>query len=83
MRTNCDNCGGILVDGKCPIHPNREIEIREEENYFFRLSKYKTKLIEWANESVDFIEPNSKRVEFLGILHVLIIECVIHFCAIA
>jgi methionyl-tRNA synthetase len=24
-----------LVDGKCPIHPNREIEIIEEENYFF------------------------------------------------
>lgn len=28
-----------LVDGKCPIHPNREIEIIKEENYFFAFSK--------------------------------------------
>jgi methionyl-tRNA synthetase len=28
-----------LVDGKCPIHPNKEIELRDEENYFFALSK--------------------------------------------
>src|SRR3989339_986840 len=26
-----------LVDGKCPIHPNNEIELRDEENYFFKL----------------------------------------------
>jgi methionyl-tRNA synthetase len=28
-----------LVEGKCPIHPNKEIELRDEENYFFALSK--------------------------------------------
>jgi methionyl-tRNA synthetase len=33
-----------LVDGKCPIHPNREIEIIKEENYFFAFSKLEQKL---------------------------------------
>ncbi|HSE35259.1 MAG TPA: methionine--tRNA ligase [Candidatus Paceibacterota bacterium] len=33
-------------NGRCPIHPNRELEIREEENYFFRFSKYAEKLTE-------------------------------------
>jgi methionyl-tRNA synthetase len=28
-----------LVDGKCPIHPNRNVEIIKEENYFFAFSK--------------------------------------------
>ena len=28
-----------LVDGKCPIHPNRDVEIIKEENYFFAFSK--------------------------------------------
>lgn len=34
-----------LVDGKCPIHPNLTLEIIEEENYFFRLSKYQDKIL--------------------------------------
>jgi methionyl-tRNA synthetase len=33
-----------LVDGKCPIHPNRSIEIIKEENYFFAFSKLEQKL---------------------------------------
>lgn len=44
---------GDLVDGKCPNHPNMTpIEI-EEENYFFRLSAYQDKLVEYlSHESV-------------------------------
>jgi len=34
-----------LVDGKCPLHPNLEIEIIDEENYFFRFSKYQQALL--------------------------------------
>ncbi|HVW82812.1 MAG TPA: methionine--tRNA ligase [Candidatus Paceibacterota bacterium] len=34
-----------LVEGRCPIHPTLEIEIREEENYYFRFSKYQEKLL--------------------------------------
>lgn len=39
-----------LEEGKCPIHPNREIEIIKEENYFFAFSKLEEKLKElYAN----------------------------------
>ena len=34
-----------LVDGTCPIHPNLEVEVREEENYFFKFSKYQKPLL--------------------------------------
>ena len=73
VGTYCVGCESFktdreLIDSKCLDHPTTELNEVEEENYFFRLSKYKTKLIEWTNESIDFIEPNSKRVEFLGIL---------------
>lgn len=46
-----------LVEGKCPIHPNMEIELREEENYFFRLSKYEGKLSELYKNQPDFVLP--------------------------
>lgn len=34
-----------LVDGKCPDHPNRDLVISEEENYFFKFSKYQAQLL--------------------------------------
>ncbi len=39
-----------LVDGKCPNHPNMDPVMLEEENYFFRLSKYQDKLIELLSD---------------------------------
>ncbi|MDE1925244.1 MAG: methionine--tRNA ligase [Patescibacteria group bacterium] len=47
-----------LVDGKCPIHPNLEIEIIEEENYFFRLSKYQQPLLDFYKSRPDFVVPD-------------------------
>lgn len=47
-----------LVDGKCPIHPNREIEIREEENYFFKFSKYQKQLLDLYNANPEFVIPD-------------------------
>lgn len=49
-----------LVDGKCAEHPNREIEIREEENYFFRYSKYGEKLLGFYSKNPEFVLPNSR-----------------------
>jgi methionyl-tRNA synthetase len=49
-----------LENGKCPIHPNRPIEIIEEENYFFRFSKYQEQLLRIYGESPDFVIPKSK-----------------------
>jgi len=47
-----------LVEGICPIHPNLKLEIREEENYFFRWSGYQSKLLEFYNRNPKFIIPD-------------------------
>jgi len=52
-----------LVDGKCPVHPNLEVELIEEENYFFRFSKYQNKLVEIYNNNPDFIVPGFRHNE--------------------
>lgn len=56
------------TNGVCPLH-NRPYEKVEEENYFFRLSKY-TEQIKKAIESDQFvIKPVSRRNEILGVLN--------------
>jgi methionyl-tRNA synthetase len=49
-----------LVDGKCPLHPNQELEIIEEENYFFRYSKYQEELSKLYKNNPDFVVPKSR-----------------------
>jgi methionyl-tRNA synthetase len=49
-----------LVDGRCPIHPNRELESINEENYFFRWSKYQQKLLDLYEKQSDFVVPNER-----------------------
>ncbi|MCK5510594.1 methionine--tRNA ligase [Candidatus Parcubacteria bacterium] len=46
-----------LVDGKCPYHPGQALEIIDEENYFFRWSKYGDKLLEFYEKNPDFVVP--------------------------
>lgn len=46
-----------LVDGKCPLHPNRELELRNEENYFFKFSKYAPALLELYEKNPNFVKP--------------------------
>jgi len=46
-----------LVDGKCPDHPNKEIEIIEEENYFFKFSKFETELLDFYEQNPGFVKP--------------------------
>jgi len=56
-----------LVDGKCPIHPNLEIEIIDEENYFFKYSKYQKSLLDLYKKRPrgypEFVVPESKQKE--------------------
>ncbi|MEK7465586.1 MAG: methionine--tRNA ligase [Patescibacteria group bacterium] len=52
-----------LTDGKCPIHPNLTLEAREEENYFFKFSKYGEKLLKLYKERPDFVLPASRLKE--------------------
>ncbi len=49
-----------LVEGKCPIHPNLELEIIDEENYFFKFSKYQAPLLKLYSERPDFVVPASR-----------------------
>jgi len=49
-----------LVDGRCPIHPNLELEIIEEENYFFKYSKYQKALLELYEKNPDFVIPTTR-----------------------
>src|SRR4030066_24850 len=55
-----------FVDGKCPLHPTREIQRVEEENYFFRLSKYQEFLEDLLKEGSTFVVPDNKRKEVLS-----------------
>lgn len=52
-----------LANGRCPIHPHLELESRDEENYFFRLSKYQKPLLDFFANHPDFVEPESKMKE--------------------
>ena len=57
-----------LTDEKiCPIH-KLPLEWIEEENYFFRLSKYQNRLLDHIHENPQFIYPESRRNELLNVL---------------
>jgi methionyl-tRNA synthetase len=49
-----------LVDGICPLHPKLTIEIRDEENYFFRWSKYQPALLQHYEDDPTFVMPESR-----------------------
>ncbi len=46
-----------LVNGRCPIHSNCELEKIEEENYFFKFSKYQKPLLDFYVKNPDFLLP--------------------------
>lgn len=54
-----------LVDGKCP-DCGREVEPAKEEAYFFKMSKYQGKLIDYINTHPDFIQPESRKNEMMN-----------------
>ncbi len=56
----------LLEGHRCSLHPNREAEWRDEQNYFFRLSKYQSQLEELYQKHPDFIQPESRRNEVLS-----------------
>ncbi|MEM3723124.1 MAG: methionine--tRNA ligase [Candidatus Hadarchaeales archaeon] len=68
----CEGCEAYIseeemIDGKCPLHKTRPKKVREE-NYFFRLSKYREDLLKFIEETRDFIQPESRRNEVLSFL---------------
>lgn len=47
-----------LINGKCELHPNLNIEEREEENYFFKFSKFQKPLLEFYENNPTFVLPD-------------------------
>jgi methionyl-tRNA synthetase len=56
-----------LVDGKCPDHLTKP-QFIEEENYFFRMSKYQGRLLKHLEEQPDFVRPEGFKNEVIGML---------------
>ena len=54
-----------LVDGKCP-DCGRDVNITEEECYFFNMKKYQNKIIEFYEKNPDFLEPLFRKDEIMN-----------------
>ncbi len=54
-----------LVDGKCP-DCGSEVKPAKEEAYFFKMSKYAPRLIEYINEHPEFIQPVARKNEMMN-----------------
>jgi methionyl-tRNA synthetase len=47
-----------LENGRCPIHPNLEVELIDEENYFFAFSRFAEDLLKLYSVRPDFVVPD-------------------------
>lgn len=56
---------GELVNGLCPIH-ERPVEVVREDNYFFRLSAYRDRLLELYEQRPEFVQPDVRRNEIVS-----------------
>ncbi len=66
----CTDCESFftesqLVDGKCP-DCGADVHKEQEEAYFFKLSHYADRLIQYINEHPEFIQPESRKNEMMN-----------------
>ncbi|MBR9676579.1 methionine--tRNA ligase [Candidatus Woesearchaeota archaeon] len=54
-----------LIDGNCP-ECKRVVQLLKEESYFFRLSKYQDKLLDYYKKNPEFISPKSRQSEIIN-----------------
>lgn len=57
-----------LVDGKCANHPGTPLQWIEEENWFFRLTKYREPVLKLVRDT-GFVRPEIRRNELLSVLN--------------
>jgi len=57
-----------LDKGRCPLHQNMEIEIRKEENYYFRLSRYSDAILKLYKHTPDFLIPAERAREMIALI---------------
>jgi len=55
-----------LVNGGCPYHHGKKIELLKEESYFFKLSKYQKFLLDLYKKNPEFILPKERRNEVIS-----------------
>jgi methionyl-tRNA synthetase len=53
---------------RCPIHPSREVVWTQEENWFFRLSRYQERLLKLLDERPNFLQPEARRNEIRRVI---------------
>ena len=54
------------VDGDFQTHDGTKVEWLKEESYFFKLSNWQNKLLEFYDKNIDFIKPTSRRNEVIS-----------------
>jgi len=57
-----------IENGKCILHPTRELQWTTERNWFFRLTRYEPFLRKLFAERPDFLAPETRRNEILALL---------------
>jgi len=57
-----------IADGRCVLHPTRDLQWTQERNWFFRLSRYSGFLQRLYAERPDFIQPEARRNEMLALI---------------
>ncbi len=57
-----------IEDGKCVLHPTRELQWTVERNWFFRLTRYQQALERHFADRPEFLEPETRRNEILSLL---------------
>ena len=57
-----------IVNGRCVLHPTRELQWTEERNWFFRLTNYQSFLERVFAERPDFLRPETRRNEILALI---------------
>src|SRR6516165_5814061 len=68
----CEGCEAFKTEkeleaGKCPIHQTPAVK-RSEPCYFFALSKFQDRLLEFYNQHPDFVQPESRYNEVLSLV---------------
>ena len=54
-----------LENGNCP-DCGRPVEKVKEESYFFKMSKYADRLLQYYEENPEFIQPESRKNEMIN-----------------
>lgn len=58
-----------LIEGKCPLHPTKDIILTSETNYFFKWSYFKEYLKKLFDENPEFVKPKSKFNEMYAMIN--------------